>query len=149
MTPTEPEIAYTAIRVALGVFFGISGYHKITNPLRHNIVLETMRADRVPYPVYAAWLIPCIELDGGIGLVLGLATQLSALGLLCICLGATVLDGLKRIPIQHPIDRADYLDDILYLPETLYCACLLVPLFCGPGRLSLDYLLDSYLRGLI
>jgi hypothetical protein len=37
-----------------------------------------------------------------------------------------------------PIDRADYLDDVLYLPEVLYLVMLVVVLLAGPGPLRLD-----------
>jgi uncharacterized membrane protein YphA (DoxX/SURF4 family) len=133
-----PLVAITILRVSMGVFFTISGYHKLFNPGRHAMVMETMVADDVPDPKLAGWAIPMGEYLGGMALVFGILTPLAALGLLIICCGATAVDGLKRVAAWKPIDRADYLDDVLYLPEVLYAIILLTLVFMGGGPYSLD-----------
>ncbi len=35
------------------------------------------------------------------------------------------------------LDKADWLDDVLYLPEVLYCFMALVIVLAGPGPLAL------------
>ena len=58
--------------------------------------------------------------------------------LLVICLVAVHTSGKRRVISSMPIDRADYLDDVLYLPEVLYLVMLVVVVLGGPGPLRLD-----------
>jgi uncharacterized membrane protein YphA (DoxX/SURF4 family) len=138
-----PLVAITILRVTIGVFFAISGYHKLFNKQRHSTVYATMTVDGVPDARLAAWAIPLGEFWGGIALVLGFLTPLAAFGLLIICCGATAVDGLKRIAAWKPIDRADYVDDVLYLPEVQYAIILLTLIFMGGGPYSLDNFIVS------
>lgn len=140
-----PDVAMNLIRGLLGLFFAISGYHKLFNQQRHLSIHQTMIADRVPFAAIMCWFVPTVEFFGGMALVVGLLSSLAALGLFSVCLVATCVDGVKRIPSYHPIDKADYVDDVLYLPEVLYIIALLVPIFAGPGSLSLDHLIQGWL----
>lgn len=133
-----PEVAITTNRLALGVFFTISGYHKLFNRKRHATIARTMRHDHVFAPGVNEWLIPVAELLGGLGLTVGLLSTLAALGLLVVCVGATWFDGLARIPAMRPIDLADRLCCVLYLPEVLYAVMLFVVVMTGGGPYSLD-----------
>jgi uncharacterized membrane protein YphA (DoxX/SURF4 family) len=65
-------------------------------------------------------------------------TVLAAFGLFVVCAGAIALDAVKRIRAWQPVDRADWLGDLLYLPESLYCIGLTVVMLAGPGPWSLD-----------
>lgn len=129
------------LRISLGTFFTISGYHKLFNANRHATVLTTMQVDGVIDPRLNAWIIPLAEFSGGLAVAVGFLTPLAAAGLIIICCGATLLDGLKRITGMKPIDRADYVDDVLYLPEALYAIMLLTLIFLGSGPISVDHLL--------
>jgi uncharacterized membrane protein YphA (DoxX/SURF4 family) len=133
-----PEFGVTLMRISIGVFFIISGYHKLFNPQRHATVRATMVADHVPEPILNSWLVPSVEFSGGAALLIGFLTPLAALGLFVVCCGATLADGLKRIKAYQPLDRADYLDDVLYLPEVLYAIILLTLIFVGAGPFSVD-----------
>lgn len=135
------DVMITVVRVALGTFFAISGYHKLTNHTRHAALVQTLKDDHAPAPRYTQWIIPCAELSGGIALVAGFLTLPAALGLIVICLGACVLDGVKRIRAWQPLDRADAVDDVLYLPEVLYTLMLTMLIETGPGPISADYVL--------
>jgi uncharacterized membrane protein YphA (DoxX/SURF4 family) len=42
-----PNVALTLNRVALGVFFAISGYHKLFNPCKHAVLKRTLQDDGV------------------------------------------------------------------------------------------------------
>jgi uncharacterized membrane protein YphA (DoxX/SURF4 family) len=138
-----PLVAITILRMAMGVFFVISGYHKLFNKQRHAIIMDTMVVDDVPDPRLLSWVIPLGEFWGGIALMLGFLTPIAALWLLIICCGATAVDGLKRIATWKPIDRADFLDDVLYLPEVQYAIILLALVFMGGGPFSLDNFIIS------
>jgi hypothetical protein len=44
-----------------------------------------------------------------------------------------------------PINRADWIGDVLYLPEALYCIGLAVVVLGGPGPWSLDAVIATLL----
>lgn len=133
-----PNVALTLNRVALGVFFAIGGYHKLFNASRHAALTDTLQDDGVHAVPIMRWLLPSTEFGGGCALIIGFLSVLAALGLFAICAGAIALDAAKRIRAWQPIDRADWLDDLLYLPETLYCVGLTVVMLAGPGPWSAD-----------
>lgn len=130
-------VAQLVGRATMGTFFAISGFHKLFNGARRAAVRDTFREDGVYSPALM-WLVPGGEFMGGLALLGGLLTPFAAFGLIIICLGACAFDGFKRIKTWGPIDRADALDDVLYLPEALYIICLVVIILIGPGQLSLD-----------
>jgi len=133
-----PNAALTLNRIALGVFFAISGYHKLFNVSRHATLTRTLKDDGVHEVPIMRWLLPSAEFSGGWALILGLLSVLAAFGLFVICAGALALDAVKRIRAWQPIDRADWLGDLLYVPEALYCIGLTVVMLAGPGPWSLD-----------
>jgi putative oxidoreductase len=142
-----PLAALTLNRVALGTFFVISGYHKLFNASRHAALTRTLQDDGVHDLPVMRWLLPSAEFAGGWALILGLFSVLAALGLFVICFGAITLDAVKRIRAWQPIDRADWLGDLLYIPETLYCIGLLIVILGGPGPWSLDAAIARFLAG--
>jgi len=134
----SPEAALTLNRVALGVFFAISGYLKLFNPVRHATLARTLQDAGVPAVRVMQWLVPGVEFSAGFALILGLLSALAAFGLFVICLFAFKLDAIKRIDAWRPINRVDWIGDVLYLPEALYCIGLVVVMLAGPGPWSLD-----------
>jgi putative oxidoreductase len=123
----------TINRLALGTFFTISGYHKLFNKQRHASLVATLKACHVPLLGFNQWWVPSVEFAGGLALISGILAPLASLGLMAICAIAILTDGLKRIPAEHPLDAADYCDDVLYLPEVLYLFGLVVVITVGPG----------------
>jgi len=79
------------------------------------------------------WFLPAAEFSSGLAAAMGLLSVPAALGLLIISIGATLTDGIKRIADWRPIDKSDWLDDVLYLPEVLYALLLLSVILAGPG----------------
>jgi putative oxidoreductase len=142
-----PEAAFTLNRVALGTFFAISGYHKLFNASRHTVLVRTIEEDGVHGIALMQWVLPAGEFLGGSALVPGLLSVLAALALFVICSGAVLLDALKRIRAWQPIDRADWLGDLLYVPESLYCIGLAVVILAGPGPWSVDAKIAAFLAG--
>lgn len=136
----QAPVASLALRLAAGAFFSISGYHKCMSKPRRASLKSTFQDDGVYSPAIM-FLIPCGELAGGIALLFGFLAMFAAAGLIIILLGACVFDGLKRIPAWKPIDMADYLDDVLYLPEVLYILVLGAIILIGPGPVSIDALI--------
>ena len=131
-------VALLINRLALGAFFTISGFHKLFNRERHGVFLRELVADRVPRLGVNQWFVPSVEFFGGLALLTGMLAPLAALGLFVICLVAVLTSGKRRVVSSLPIDRADYLDDVLYLPEALYLVMLVVVMLAGPGPLRLD-----------
>ena len=64
-------------------------------------------------------------------MAMGLRSVPAAFGLLIISIGATLTDGIKRIADWRSIDKSNWLDDILYLPEVLYPLLLLSVILAG------------------
>jgi uncharacterized membrane protein YphA (DoxX/SURF4 family) len=132
------DIALTLIRVAVGMFFMFSGYHKLFNPERHRALVEELTALHVAAIRINQWWVPSVEFAAGSAVFIGLLTPLAALGLLVIVLVASVTSGRVRIKGYQPIDRADRIDDWLYLPEILYAFMLIMFVSAGAGPYSLD-----------
>jgi uncharacterized membrane protein YphA (DoxX/SURF4 family) len=72
------------------------------------------------------WWVPLVEFSAGGGVLAGLLAPLAALGLLVIILVSIATSGRQRIKAYRRIDRADRIDDWLYLPETLYAFMLII-----------------------
>jgi uncharacterized membrane protein YphA (DoxX/SURF4 family) len=132
------DIALTLNRVAVGMFFMFSGYHKLFNAERHRVFADELRSLHVHAVAINQWWVPLVEFSAGVAVVIGLVTPLAALGLLVIILIASATSGRERIKAFKPIDRADRIDDWLYLPETLYAVMLLVVILAGAGPYSFD-----------
>jgi uncharacterized membrane protein YphA (DoxX/SURF4 family) len=142
-----PTAALTLNRLAPGVFFAISGYHKLFNASRHATLTRTLQGDGVHAVPIMQWLLPSGEFAGGCALILGFLSVIAAFGLFVICAGAFALDAVKQIRAWQPIDRADWLGDLLYVPEALYCIGLTVVMLAGPGTWSLDAIITTLLAG--
>lgn len=129
----NPDVALTINRMVVGIFFMISGYHKLFNKGRHETMLATLKSDGVPFIRFNEWFVPVVEFVGGLAVTVGFFAPFFAVKLLVICLVACRVDGAKRVIDWKPIDTADIIDDILYLPETLYAIMLVVVIVAGPG----------------
>jgi uncharacterized membrane protein YphA (DoxX/SURF4 family) len=132
------DIALALNRIAVGVFFLLSGYHKLFNAQRHVSLVEELKELGIPAVGFNQWWVPAVEFTGGAGVTIGLLAPLAALGLLVIILVAIATSGRQRIKVYKPIDEADRLDDWLYLPETLYAFMLIMVVSAGAGPYSLD-----------
>jgi uncharacterized membrane protein YphA (DoxX/SURF4 family) len=139
-----PHAALALNRVALGTFFAISGYHKLFNASRHATLARTLQDDGVRAVSVMEWVVPGIEFSGGCALIVGLISALAAFGLFAVTVGAFALDTVKRIDGWQPLDRADWLGDVLYLPESLYCIGLVVVMLAGSGPWSLDAVIATH-----
>lgn len=132
------DIALTLDRLAVGMFFIFSGYHKLFNAQRHRALVDELTALHVAALRINQWWVPSVEFAAGSGVFIGLLTPLAALGLLVIVLVASVTSGRLRIEGHQPIDRADRIDNWLYLPEVLYAFMLIIFVSAGAGPYSLD-----------
>jgi uncharacterized membrane protein YphA (DoxX/SURF4 family) len=140
---TLPAIAAT--RFALGLFFVLSGAHKLANKARHKTFVETLRSLGIPYIGVMQWFVPGVEFFGGLGVAFGFLTPLAALGLLVICSVALFTSAPAIVASYKPIDRADRIDDWLYQPELIYALMLLYFIAAGAGPVSIDHLLKRWI----
>ena len=135
------DIALTLNRIAVGMFFMLSGYHKLFDAERHRAFADELKGLGVHAVGFNQWWVPTVEFSAGGAVVIGLLAPLAALGLLVVILVAIATSGRQRIKDYKPVDRADRIDDWLYLPETLYAVMLIVVISAGAGPYSLDALI--------
>jgi uncharacterized membrane protein YphA (DoxX/SURF4 family) len=138
-------LPYLAARITVGTFFVLSGYHKITNTERRATLVATLQTCGIPFTRAMQWFIPGVEFFGGLGVAFGFLTPLAALGLATICFVAACTDGVRRVKASVGIDKADEIDDFLYLPEVLYILLLALFIADGAGPFSLDAILGQLL----
>lgn len=137
--------AATALgRICIGLFFAISGFHKLFNPGRRATMQKTLTDLGIPFVPVMRWFVSGTEFAAGTCIALGLLTVPAAFALLCICVVACSTDGLARVRAWKPINRADWLDTWLYLPETLYAVLIVIVILNGVDRYSLDYWLELW-----
>ena len=137
--------AVTAMRFALGLFFVLSGVHKLTNKDRHETFIKTLSVLGIPHIDILQWFVPGVEFLGGLGVAVGFLTPLAALGLLVICFVALLTNSPTVVASYKPIDRADRIDDWLYQPEMIYALILLFFISDGAGPVSVDQLLKLWI----
>jgi uncharacterized membrane protein YphA (DoxX/SURF4 family) len=141
------DIALTLDRVVVGMFFMFSGYHKLFNAERHRALVDELTTLHVRAVGINQWWVPLVEFAAGSAVFIGLLTPLAALGLLVIVLVAGVTSGRVRIKSYQPIDRADRIDNWLYLPEILYAFMLIIFVSAGAGPYSLDAMILRLIDG--
>ena len=119
-------LAILVMRVATGTFFALSGYNKLTNKERHASLVSTLKADHIPAIGIMQWWVPAWEFLGGYSLAVGFLPQFAAGVLAIIMIVALITDGPARVKGYQPINKADWLDDWLYLPELTYLIMLVM-----------------------
>jgi putative oxidoreductase len=119
-------------RITVGWVFLWSGWGKLNNLPR---ITESFIGWHIPFPHLLTPLTACIELFGGIFLLLGLLTRLSA-----GALGVTMIVAIKAARWTE----VDSLETLLGFDEFEYLALFLWLAIAGPGVLSLDHLLQRW-----
>jgi len=134
------EVALCINRVAVGLFFAFSGYHKLFNRARHERFTRGLSALGIPFLRFNQWWVPANEFLAGAAVALGLFAPLATIPLFVICFIACYTDTCEKVEAMHPIDLADRVDDWLYTPEALYIVSLTVVVLAGPGAWALSNL---------
>lgn len=119
-------------RITVGWVFLLSGWGKLNN-LPH--VTENFVAWGIPFPHFFTPLTSGIEFFGGLFLLLGLLTRISA-----GALGVTMIVAIKAAKWGD----VDSLEALLGLDEFEYFALFLWLAIAGPGVVSLDHLLMRF-----
>lgn len=136
--------AILLVRIALGLFFAISGANKLFIPKQTEVMYETLVASHVPLPRLMTYFVSSVEFVGGCLLIVGLLTSLASIALLGDMAVAILTNKLATLPkVNSPLD---WLDNFLYLPEALYIIMFVWLICSGPGRFSVDSWLAARLR---
>jgi putative oxidoreductase len=119
-------------RITVGWVFLWSGWGKLNNLPE---VTQNFIGWGIPFPHFLTPLTSCIELFGGLFLLLGLLTRISA-----GALGVTMIVAIKAARW----DQVDSLETLLGFDEFEYLALFLWLAVAGPGVLALDYLIQRW-----
>lgn len=150
------DIAMLLARFTLGFFFISYRFRwffdptpqdgvKLCSPFRHENLIKKMVSCGFPAWRWLAASVASVEFMAGLGLIFGLFTSLSALGLAVILLVATSCTAKEKTLRQKPVDAIDVVNCYFWNPEPVYITLALVVLLIGPGNISLDYLWRIYL----
>jgi putative oxidoreductase len=138
------EYAILAVRIALGLFFAISGANKLFVPSQTQTMYQTLVAAGVPFPHLMAYLVSSVEFVCGLMLMAGFLTTLACLALLGDMAVAILTAKLAGLP--KGLSPLNWLDNFLYLPEALYILFFIWLICSGPGKFSIDHQLGARLR---
>ncbi|MDB5614912.1 MAG: hypothetical protein JWQ22_2565 [Devosia sp.] len=133
--PALADFALLVLRLVVGLMFAMSGYFKLTKPERRQKMRDSLQQAGVP--VGLTPVMSGLELVGGVLVVLGLLTTVGSLALLVVSLGALVTTGIPQAEGQG----VHKLENVLYSPDAILAASLLVLLAVGSGGWSVDALL--------
>jgi putative oxidoreductase len=117
-------------RIVVGWVFMWSGWGKLQNL---PAIIENFAGWKIPAPHLLAPFVSGVEFFGGIFLLLGLMTRISA-----GALGVTMIVAI----ISAKWDQVDSLETLLGFDETEYLALFAWLAIAGPGSVSLDRLLN-------
>ena len=123
-------------RVSLGVFFAISGGNKLFVASHTRQMYKTLAGAGIRFPHFMTYFVSSVDFIGGYLLIIGLLSRL--------CCAALIIDMIVAITtvqiatISKGLSFLDWLDDFLYLPESMYVIILIWLICSGPGRLSVD-----------
>lgn len=122
-------------RIGVGLVFASTGWGKV-----HNIPKVTgfFASLGIPMPGLNAVMVSYLELICGTTIVLGLLTRLSAVPLVASMIVAILT--AKR-------DELHGILDLVGFTEFTYAVLLVMLVILGPGRASLDRLLEQKLEG--
>ena len=123
-------------RVSLGMFFAISGGNKLFVASRTRRMYETLAGAGIPFPHFMTYFVSSVEFISGCLLVIGLLSSLCCAALIIQMIVA--ITTVQLATISKGLSFLDWLDDFLYLPETMYIIILVWLICSGPGRVSVD-----------
>lgn len=112
----------------------------ICSPYRHLTLRKKLCLCGWGISPWLAGIVAIVELLAGLGVIFGLLTGLSSIGLLLILFAATLCTAKEKTFRQNPVDKIDIVNCYLWNPEPVYIVLALIVLSLGPGWLSLDYL---------
>jgi putative oxidoreductase len=137
--------AILLVRVAIGLFFAISGANKLFVAGGTKPVYDTLVKSKIPFPRQMAYFVSGVEFVCGSLMTLGFLSSPASVALLIDMIVATLTNAVSTMP--KGLSRLNWLDDFLYLPEVLYVLFFIWLICSGPGKFSVDYwLAGRFLR---
>jgi putative oxidoreductase len=131
------QYAILLIRVSIGLFFAISGGHKLFVAGGTKPVYDTLVQAKIPFPHATAYFVSGVEFVGGSLVAVGLLSSAASVALLIDMIVATMTTAVAALP--KGLSPLSWLDDFLYLPEVLYVLFFIWLICAGPGKFSIDY----------
>lgn len=137
------DLALLVLHTATGTFFTITGYRKCCIAEVREHVLPFV-AKHAGGSTKAAYAVIAGEFAGGLGLLTGTLTQLAAIGLLIIMLGAYLTDTVPEVVKKNDGNnqRTKLLSNLLCTPEWQLIIILIAIAMMGGGAYSLDALIQ-------
>ncbi|MGH1516163.1 DoxX family protein [Chryseobacterium sp. JK1] len=128
------DIFYVICRIFIGLFFFITGFNKLFDPIFHGYMLKTISSLGFSSPQLMANFVAFNEMIWGLFLLIGLFTRFSALSLIVIMLVALFSKDIHSIPTElipidpktpsRVMDRCTWLTYFFFLPQVLYIMLL-------------------------
>ena len=135
--------AILLVRVALGLFFAVSGGNKLFVASRTQAMYETLVGAKIPLPRLMTYFVSSVEFVGGCLLAVGLLSNLACFALVVNMVVAILTTELSAMP--RGLSPLNWLDNFLYLPEVLYVLFFVWLICSGPGKFSVDYVIATRL----
>lgn len=117
-------------RITVGWVFMSTGWGKLNDLPR---IIDLFMELKIPLPQLMAPFVSAVEFGGGLFLLVGLLTRFAAPPLVIVMIVAT---------LSAKLDQIDSLESLLGFEEISYLAMFLWLAVAGPGKVSLDYLLQ-------
>ena len=131
------QYAILLVRVAIGLFFAISGGNKLFVAGGTKPVYDTLVQAKVPFPRQTAYFVAGVEFLGGSLITIGFLSSPACAALMIDMIVATLTSAIATLP--KGLSPLSWLDDLLYLPEVLYVLFFIWLICSGPGKFSVDY----------
>ena len=128
------DLGFVVARVFLSAVYLFSAFDKLLN--RADAVAE-LEALKLPEPAMLRFLVIAVQLVGGLSVLLGVYSGWGAALLLAFTALATLL---AHRPFEHD-GLARRMQFTIALEHLAICGGLLLLVFFGPGRYSLDWAL--------
>ncbi len=117
-------------RFIVGYVFMLTGWAKLQNL---EAMIENFAYWGIPFPQFTTPFVSCVECFGGLLIMLGLITRISAGALSIVMIVAIISAKLSDI---------DSLETLLGFEEAVYFAVFTWLAICGAGKASLDYVIE-------
>ena len=137
------QYAILLVRVAIGLFFAISGANKLFVAGGRKPVYDTLVKAKVPFPRQTAYFVAGVEFVCGSLVAVGFLSTPACFALMIDMIVANLTSALSTLP--KGLSFLNWLDDLLYLPEVLYVLFFIWLVCSGPGKFSVDYWLAGKL----
>ncbi len=124
------DLAILLLRVFTGAFLIHHGFEKLNDI--NNFADAFVRPLHLPFPVTLSYLAAASEIFGSWSLIIGLGTRLGSFAIL----------GTMSVAIYHALVTSGF---NIYLLEllALYFSLVISILLLGPGKFSVDYLINQ------